>query len=279
LNIALLINPLKNKNRARRVGEFLTKKLISHRIDHVVFDTVWPELLDDFSEAWIVGGDGTINYFINQYRNPGIPLVLFKGGTGNDLAWKLYGNMSPEEQFNAVLKASPKPVDVIQCNDRLFINSMGIGFDGEILKFIKMIRFLGGHLGYLVAVIAKIFTFKESKYIINTEGRVFEGKLLLLAINNNSRTGGGFMITPHASINDGKIDLLFCEPLSVLKRLRVLPQAEKGKHLHYPFIQYEQVTSVNIECEKDTLAHLDGELINSSTFEINILPHYVSFKY
>jgi diacylglycerol kinase (ATP) len=279
LNIALLINPVKNKNRARRVGEFLTKKLSSLRIDHVVFDTVWPELLDGFSEVWIVGGDGTINYFINQYRNPGIPLVLFKGGTGNDLAWKLYGNMSPEEQFNAVLKASPKPVDVIQCNDRLFINSMGIGFDGEILKFIKMIRFLGGHLGYLVAVIAKIFTFKESKYIIITEGRVFEGKLLLLAVNNNSRTGGGFMITPHASINDGKIDLLLCEPLSVFKRLRVLPQAEKGKHLHYPFIRYEQVTSVNIECEKDTLAHLDGELINSSTFEINILPRYVSFKF
>jgi diacylglycerol kinase (ATP) len=279
LRIALFINPAGNKPKCRRIGKLLTKKLGAHRIDHVVFDKVWPQNLDGLAEAWIVGGDGTINYFINQYKNPGVPLVLFKGGTGNDLAWKLYGNMSLEKQFNTVLGASPTPIDVIRCNDRLFINSMGVGFDGEILKFIKMIRFLGGHLGYLLAVIAKIFTFKEAKYIITADDLVFEGKLLLLAVNNNSRTGGGFMITPHASLDDGKIDLLLCEPLTIIKRLRVLPRAEKGNHLHYPFIHYEQVTTVKIECEKETAAHLDGELISDKIFDISLLPGYVSFKF
>jgi diacylglycerol kinase (ATP) len=36
--------------------------------------------LPAITEAWIVGGDGTLNYFINLYKEIAVPLVIFKGG-------------------------------------------------------------------------------------------------------------------------------------------------------------------------------------------------------
>ncbi len=51
-----------------------------------------------FSDVFILGGDGTLNHFINQYPNISIPLSVFKGGSGNDFGWKLYGNLSFEAQ-------------------------------------------------------------------------------------------------------------------------------------------------------------------------------------
>jgi len=253
--------------------------LEQNTIQFSFFDNHWPGELTSFTEIWIIGGDGTINYFLNHYKNISQPLALFKGGTGNDLHWKLYGNITIGEQFELLLKAKPVKVDVIQCNDRLYINTFGAGFDGEVLKSINAIRYLGGHLGYLVSALKNIFSFKEQSFNIIAGDEHISGKFLLVAVNNSSRTGGGFLISPRAEINDGKADIVLCEPLSVLKRLRYLAVIQKGNHMQLPFIKYIQEKEVLIETDKEIYAQLDGELIKGAEFRLKILPDYVSFLY
>jgi len=209
--IAILVNPLAGKGESNQFLEWLEKKLLAQQISYVVFKNQWPENFESFSDIWIMGGDGSINYFINKFPSCKIPLVLFKTGTGNDFAWKLYGDLNNQEIFEKVLQLEPRFVDVGKCNNTLFINSFGIGFDGEILQSMKAIRFLGGHLGYLIAVILKIFSFREKKFRVITESEHWDDQFLLVIINNSSRAGGGFKITPFAEINDGKLDLILCK--------------------------------------------------------------------
>lgn len=277
--IAILVNPLSGKGKAVKIGHWLTRQLSAKNKAYTLFSSQWPEYLDGFSEIWLVGGDGTINYFLNHYKDNTLPLVLFKGGTGNDLAWKLYGESTLEQHFEIALKASPRPVDAATCNGNVFVNSSGIGFDGEVLRSMGTIRWLGGHPGYLAVVIRKIFTFKEPLFTIRTADKKFRGRFLLVIVNNSSRTGGGFMVTPKASVNDGKLDMLLCKPLSIWKRLRYLPVIEKGKHLQLPFISYSQEQSVHIEAEYEVYAQLDGELIRSKLFNLQILPGRLLVKY
>jgi len=278
-SIAILVNPLSGKGKAKAIGQGLQDRLTALNIQGSLFANEWPDHFEGFTEIWIIGGDGTMNYFINRYKHIEIPLALFKGGTGNDFAWKLYGNISVDEQFELVLNAEPKPVDAASCNDKLYINSLGIGFEGEVLDSMSSIRWMGGHLGYLWAVIRRIFSFKESRFIIHADDNKTEGDFLLVNVNNASRTGGGFMITPTALVNDGLIDLLLCKPLSLINRLRYLPLIEKGKHLQLPFIDHSLHKEVRIDCEKELFAHLDGELIRSQSFHIRILPRLFKFKY
>lgn len=277
--ILLLINPLANKKVIAKTVAQITTALNERKIVFESFTESWPAEINIYKEVWLIGGDGTLNYFLNFYKSIKIPIVIFKGGTGNDFATRLYGKVSVREQINKVLAAEPKYVDAAECNGRKFINGVGLGFDGEVLRSINAIRLLGGHLGYLWMVIRKIFSFKEGFYQIQYNDDDLSGKYLLVMITNSSSTGGGFMVSPEAQIDDGKLNMVLCKPLPVLKRLKYLPVIEKGKHLNKDFIVHKTITNIKIECEKETLAQIDGELFSAKTFDIKVLPGRYLFKY
>ena len=176
INIAIAVNPASGKGKAVKTGNWLTGQLTQRNIKHALFTIDWPQNFDGFTEVWIVGGDGTINYFLNNYENITIPVALFKGGTGDDFAWKLYGGISLTDQLELVLTATAKWTDAAICNDKLFVVGLGIGFEGEVLQSMGTIRWMGGHLGYLWAVLRNIFSFKEFQFTINSGGKEIREK-------------------------------------------------------------------------------------------------------
>ena len=277
--LTIFVNPNAGKGKALKIAAVLEISLAEKQIPFTVYTQSWPDNLAQCSEAWVVGGDGTLNYFINKYQSVNIPLAIFKGGTGDDFAWQLYGTVSLQQQIEIVLASKGKQVDAGICNGKIFVNTVGIGFDGDVLKSMGMIRKLGHHLGYLLIVIKKIFSFREFEYKIEVNGHRLDNKYLLVNIANARRTGGGFMVSPAAKIDDGHLDLVLCKPLSVLKRLLFLPKIEKGKHLFLPFIIHEKVKTVTISCDQEKYGQLDGELIGAQQFHIKILPAYFLFKY
>jgi diacylglycerol kinase (ATP) len=277
--IAIFVNSTSGKGKALKVTETITTLLAAKNLPFTIYKDDWPNTIEAFDEVWIVGGDGTLNYFINKYPTATIPLTIFKGGTGNDFSWKLYGNISTEEQIEKVLATEPKKVDAAKCNNYYFINGVGIGFDGEVLKSMGAIRWLGGHLGYLVVVIKKIFSYKEVEFSISSSTLKIKNKFLLINIANSSRTGGGFLVSPLADVNDESLNVVLCNKLSILKRLRYLPVIEKGKHLALPFIQHHLTQKITIQTPQKVFAQLDGELIDGNIFEIEILKGRFLFKY
>lgn len=279
MHIALVVNPKAGKGRSLKLLEQLKQQLQHRSVTCLAFTDEWPQDFHAFTDVWIVGGDGTLNYFINHYPDIQLPLAIFKGGTGNDFAWKLYGDADILQQLEIVLSSSPQPVDAAQCNEYLFVNGVGIGFDGEVLKQMKAIRLIGGHLGYYLVVLKTILSFKESSFEITGNGFTKKGKLLLTMVNNSSRTGGGFHVSPKASVKDGLIDLITSEPLSILQRFFYLPKIEKGNHLELPFIQHHTCESFLIECDKELPAQLDGELIVAKRFEFRVLKQKFFFRY
>lgn len=280
-NVAILTNPLAGNGKAIKVAKWLSKSLEKLNINHQIFNAVWPpeNELFIFSDCWIIGGDGTVNYFINHYPNCNKAIAVFDGGTGNDFAWKLYGVANLAQRFNQVMNNHPKPIDAGKVNEKLYINCMGVGFDGEIIKSMKAIRFLGGKLGYLLAVILKILRYKEPTLLIQSGNQTWEQKCLLALIVNSSRAGGGFYIAPDAKINDGKLDMILCEALPVWKRLVYLPIIKTGKHMHLPIVKATLGSSFNIQCAKEMPIQVDGELIYAKHIQVQVLENKFSFRY
>ncbi len=276
----LFVNPLAGKGKSTTLALQIRDKLKEKNISYDVFESAWPATLHHIEEAWIVGGDGTLNYFLNKYKQINIPLAVFKGGTGNDFAWKLYGAMNLHQQIEHVLNHHSKPVDAAECNGMKFINGLGIGFDGEATRSINTIRQIGGHLGYYLAIIKQIFFYKELLLTINADGKIFTEKYLLTMICNSSRMGGGFNVSPESMINDGKLNVILCKPLTLFKRLRYLPVIEKGKHLRLPFIDsLPGVSNIQVSAAKKVYAQIDGDLYYNDVFNITVLPKEYLFRY
>lgn len=278
-SVAILENPNAGKGSSGKLAAWLSNALAIRSIDAAIFKETWPEDFEPYSDIWLIGGDGTINYFINHYPHCDKPIALFKGGTGNDFAWKLYGDTSDAEQLEQVLHATPKWIDAAKFNDTLFINCLGVGFDGEIINSMKAIRFLGGHLGYLLAVVLKIFTFREYRFHIKTIDETWNEEFLLAMVVNSSRAGGGFFIAPEASITDGKLDMVLCQKLPLLKRLKYLPVIKKGKHMHLPFVIHRMQEKFIIQYEQEMAIQIDGELRYAKELLVEVLPAKFLFRY
>jgi diacylglycerol kinase (ATP) len=264
--IAFLINPHKQKELVAYVN-WVLERCRTQNI--VLFDREWPENLLDFQAVWVMGGDGTFNFFVNKYADCSLPIGLFKGGTGNDFYWKLFGDISREAHLACMLDGSRVRLDAGQVNDMLFLNGVGIGIEGEVLRSMEAIRYIKGGLGYYLAAIPALFTFKTF--------RALGQPLFLCMVFNSSRAGGGFHFFPMAAVDDGELDMLICTPLAIWKRLFYMPIIQSGRHVNLPFLTFSRIRQKTVSCDRVLRAQVDGEVLESATFEFQVLPAKFEF--
>lgn len=273
-----MCNPLAGVGKALSISQTLKRVLEKKGIRHRLYVGDWPDNLSEHSDAWIVGGDGTLNHFVNQYVNNDLPLAVFNGGTGNDFYWLLYGNMKLEEQIETVLKTSPKPIDLGKCNDRFFLNDVGIGFEGEVARRLTGRKKRPGQASFMATVIRTIFTYRSRNYTLYADGQLLsQQRFLVLDVNNGRRAGGGFHVAPEARADDGLFDIIGVDAMGVPRRLRWLPVIEKGNHLSCSFVHYNKARTVQIESDQPIEAHLDGEYYVASSMKIEMLPSRLRF--
>ena len=279
-NISIVCNSLAGGGRAIALCKRIAGELQKTKINYTLYSEDWPVNFNDFTDVWIVGGDGTLNYFFNKYSGIRLPLVVFKGGTGNDVHSLLYKSKTFEEQLETALTAVPKFIDAGKCNDKYFINGVGIGFEGAVAKRLTdKKKTKPGKAAFMGAILKKVFFYSSKKYKVFGDGFSVEGQHLLISVMNGHRAGGGFHIAPSSAIDDGLLDIIMVDKLHPFLRLRWLPVIERGKHLSLSFIKYFRTRKIIITSELPMDAHLDGEYYSGKRLEIEILQSKYLFRY
>jgi len=279
-NISIVSNHLAGGGRAVGLGKRIAGELQSRNIKHSLHVGDWPENFNSFTDVWIIGGDGTLNYFFNKYPGIRLPLVVFNGGTGNDVHSLLYKNKSFEEQLEIALTANPKLIDAGRCNDKYFMNGVGIGFEGAVAKSLTgKKKTKTGKAAFMSTILRKVFFYSSKKYKTISDEYKVESQNLLISVMNGHRAGGGFHIAPTSAIDDGLLDVIMVEKLHPFRRLRWLPVIEKGKHLELPFIKHFRTKKLIVTSEQSMDTHLDGEYYSAKRLEIEVLPAKYLFRY
>lgn len=279
-NISIVCNQLAGGGRAVALAKKIAGEVQSRNISHTLHLEDWPANFNQFTDVWIIGGDGTLNYFFNKYPGISLPLVVFNGGTGNDVHSLLYKNKGFEEQLEIALTASPKPVDAGRCNEKYFINGVGIGFEGAVAKSLTgKKKTKPGKAAFMGTILQKVFFYSSKKYKTISEECKDEDHHLLISVMNGHRAGGGFHIAPSSAIDDGLLDVIMVDKLHPFQRLRWLPVIEKGKHLDLSFIKHFRTKKLVITSEKPMDTHLDGEYYSAKRLEIEMLPGKYLFRY
>jgi diacylglycerol kinase (ATP) len=278
-NIAIVCNSLAGVGKAITLADKIASELSQQKISYVLFKEDWPDAFNRFTDVWITGGDGTLNYFINHYPDIKLPLVIFNGGTGNDFHFLLYGNKSFDEQLKLALTATPRPIDIGKCNERYFINDVGIGFEAAVAKALTGKKKLSGKTSFLIMILKKIFSYRSGNYTIQSAEQNLTGRKLLVDINNGRRAGGGFHIAPEARADDGLFDVVIADALTPLQRLLYLPVIEKGKHLKLSFIKHYHTKEIVVLSDSPIQYHLDGEYYDADSLKIEMLAGKMQFRY
>lgn len=226
-----------------------------------------------YTDLIIIGGDGTVNEVINGIVGNQIALSTIPTGTGNDFVKSLPWPTTLEEQFHTALYGNSQLIDLGLCNGQKFANTMGLGFDGQVVDFMeKNGKKFQGHLAYLYTVIKILFSYQEPMADMLIDGQAKKAPIFMAAINNGTTFGGGFLITPEAKVDDGLLDVCLIEKLAVWERLLHLPKVQAGKHHSVKGVSFYQMKAMQVADSQQIVGQIDGEYLGHPPFDISVLP-------
>jgi YegS/Rv2252/BmrU family lipid kinase len=274
-HFAVFVNPRAGKGKPLKVLPAVKQAMERAGCTFDVFTANLPTTLRPYTDIVIVGGDGTVNYIINQFPDISIPIGIVPAGSGNDLAFTLFPNSHLAEQIENALHGEVLRIDAGLCNNRIFLNCLGIGFDGEVAKDIPGIKWLSGSMKYYWVVIKKIISYRSQFLQVTwNEGsneRSNDGRIFMVTAANGYRSGGGFKVAPDADWQDGLLELVIIHPLPVWQRIFCLPRIEKGAHMNLSFVESCKTKKVLVKSAKAVAGHLDGEIIDGCDFDISVM--------
>lgn len=227
----------------------------------------------DFDIIVAAGGDGIVNEVVNGMVGSNSALGVIPIGLGNDFAKGMNIPSKLELACLTIHEGALKQIDVGKVNDRYFVNGLGIGFDAYVAKESQKIKwFFNPNWIYLYTVLRTLFRYKAPMVKINFDDVTLDKRVLLVAIGNGRSSGGGFLLTPEAEFDDGLMDVCIIEMTERLKLLKSLPKAIRGTHIKLPYVRTLKTKKITIDSSSLLLAHVEGEILQSQRYQIEILP-------
>ena len=284
----IVINPASGRSTYKERLEYLKERLLQSGLESTEFYTEKEgtgDLLShiredsDINEIIVLGGDGTLNYVVNELLENPLPISIVSNGTGNDSVKSLHGEKNFKKQGEIAIHGTNKRFDLGLCNGRAFVNGVGIGFDGQVVQEMSVRkRKRGSHLDYLWTVLRTVAGFREKDLSFSLDEKKFTRRILLMTISNGTTFGGGFVINPHASSNDGSLDICVLNEIAPLSRFWHLPKLKTGSHEALKACEFFKARNVLIDRSDELVAHLDGEFIGHPPFESSILPEAIQVR-
>ena len=231
------------------------------------------------------GGDGTINSVANGVLQVGhAAMSVLPLGSGNDYV-KAYGGKDSFFDIDALLKASPHPVDVIRVNDRFCVNAFHFGLDSAVANTMNLVKskpIIGGKRAYATGVLKALACSMRTPCTIRVDGEeVHRGNMLLCTVTCGEYVGGSYRCAPRTQLDDGVAEICLVKPVSRLRFLTLMNAYKRGEHLSDPRFQsvvlYRRGRVVEVEGAPGFLVSLDGEVISGQHFRAEVMPGKLQF--
>jgi len=228
----------------------------------------------------VAGGDGTIHAAIQGLAGTDCALGIVPTGTGNDLARSLGALGPPGAAIRRALGGVPRRIDLGRVDAAPFAGVAGLGLDGEVNRYIER-RFPGSRRPWMYAwaTLRTAYGFDPPRLRIQLDDDLLECRVLLAALANSPLFGGGMRIAPAASLDDGQLDLVIIEPISLFRMVLLFRRIYRGTHVGHAAVTCRPVTGATVSAERELTIYADGEPLHplcGSAVPIRVWPAALS---
>ena len=238
----------------------------------------------------VIGGDGTLNYFLNNTKYLNRAKVLYiPRGTANDFAKSLYSQsleleITNEYILDIINNALLVDVPVMQCNEQKFINVATAGAPAMVTDSgNSLIKEYGGRLSYFISAIEKVMTSYLYDIKVCHEDNCRDYKCYGFFVSQGLYAGGGVRTSlSQVPLFGREFSLTFKEDESVLGSIssvikiqnmnsrKELLKDESG-------INFSMHEKVIISSSKSIDVKLDGEEYKSKELEFSKSKDQIKF--
>lgn len=280
---SVIVNPIAGNHKSRRSIPTLTAKLRERGISHHLTVSQYQGHVKELAlsarkqgcqRVIVCGGDGTVNEAINALVDSDISLGILPLGTGNDFARTLGIKEDIDFACNVLRDEKVRRVDLVKVSSGRYFGSVGgVGFDAEVAAWANRYkRYVPGASIYLLAILAKLLTYKCKKVAITHDTGNHTDEILMAAIGNTEWYGRGINITPTAIVDDGVLDICVVKKINKLKLLLFFPSVLKGTHVRFSEVKLYRTKKISIHSETPLLLLGDGEIIGETPVSLEVIP-------
>ena len=270
---SVLYNPKANNGTGKEKAETVVKFYQEDQLEFVDCTTIsYKDYLASFDGDGVilVGGDGTLNYFVNEIAAaPKCDVYFYGAGTGNDFLTDIgrKGDDAPVKINDYIVDL---PTVYVNGMERKFINGVGYGIDGyccEVAdelkkKSDKPINYAG------IAIKGLLFFYKPTNAVITVDGKAYEYKKVWLAPSMIGRYyGGGMIAAPKQDrLNeDGTMTVMTFHGKGRIPTLMAFPSIFKGEHVNKKMVSTHVGKEITVKFDRAVALQIDGETVLNVT--------------
>lgn len=230
------------------------------------------------------GGDGTLGEVAaalaerDEAADELPALALLPLGTANDFAVAANIPQEPSAALQLVRDNPPRAVDLLRvhADDQRHwcanLASGGFGTEVTVETDDGLKKLLGG-LAYLITGIARVGRIEPTTARIHADSFDWQGAFLALGIGNGRQAGGGRMLCPDATIDDGQLDITVIPELSGEVAASIATLLREGRRAALERVaERARLREVTVEAEQPLVLNLDGEPVQARSFRIQCVP-------
>lgn len=214
------------------------------------------------------GGDGTLRDVAEAMGLAATQasLALLPLGTANDFARAAGVPLEPQAALD-LLEVPARPIDLGRVGDQLFLNMATGGFGSQVTaNTSEDLKKVLGAAAYLFTGLSRFSELQAASVELQGPGFQWQGELLALGIGNGRQAGGGHVLCPEATVDDGLLDIgILPAPQEVAGALRDL-LAGDGLFVRarLPWVEIKGAQGLDM--------NLDGEPLQAASLRFEAMP-------
>ncbi|HZB77603.1 MAG TPA: diacylglycerol kinase family protein [Solirubrobacteraceae bacterium] len=220
-----------------------------------------------------MGGDGLTGAVAGEIQGTDGVLGILPGGRGNDFARKLGIPFEPEPACDVLAAWKERAVDVAMAGGRAYLGIASAGFDSDANEVANSTRLPLGRAVYVYATLAALRRWRDAAWHVEVDGTPHDFTGYSVAVANSGVFGGGMQLVPHASLDDGQLDVLLTRASPKPRFLRNLPRVFKGTHVREPSLVFLRGREIRFHADRPFTVYADGDPIAELPVTIDVRPH------
>ncbi len=163
-------------------------------------------------------------------------------------------------------------VDLARAGERWFGTVLSSGFDALVTDRANQMRWPKGPMRYNLAMIVELAQLKPIPYRIVLDDRTIELDATMVSVGNGTSYGGGMLITPHAKLDDGLLDVTVVKSGGRFKLVRLFPTVYKGTHVELDEVETYRTRKLRLETGIPVTSYADGEFVGQLPIDVEAVP-------
>lgn len=266
-----IVNPESAKGNAMKIIGNIEKVCKQEHIEYEVCYTLAQgdatrlaqSYKDEENIIYAVGGDGTLSEVLNGVVGTKNKIGIIPAGSGNDF-------------YRTVKELGKTEIesDVGVINGKYFLNIACVGIDAEVANNVPLMKKKNIKVKnlYTASILYTFTHFKFKQIHFKSQEKDEKGNFTILSICNGRYYGGGYNISPKASLEDNYFDVYYINKLRLPSIINLLLKLKKGKLEQDKRTNHFKTNNITVTSEEPIRFNVDGETIENTKFEIKIIP-------